>query len=198
MVAIAGIVLAAGLSRRMGEAKLLLPLEGRPVVRHVAERLLGAGLDPVVVVAGAEHLAIGAALAGLAVKLVVNPRPEAGQASSIRVGIAALPPDTAAALVALGDQPFVAGEIIAALLAAHERTGKAIVAPRYRDGRGNPVLFAKEVFPEIEHLSGDEGARSVVERDPGRVALVELDLPMPQDLDTPEDYARLRSPGNPV
>ncbi len=195
---IAGIVLAAGLSRRMGQAKVLLALEGRPVVRHVAERLLAAGLAPVIVVAGTEHLAIGAALAGLAVELVVNPHPETGQASSIRVGIGALPPATQAALIALGDQPFVTREIILVLLAALERTGKAIIAPRYREGRGNPVLFAREVFPELERLSGDQGARSVVERDPSRVALVDLDLPMPQDLDTPEDYARLRSPENPV
>jgi molybdenum cofactor cytidylyltransferase len=100
-------------------------------------------------------------------------------------------------LIALGDQPFLAGEIIPALLAARDRTGKAIVAPRYRDGRGNPVLFSRELFGELLDISGDQGARSVVERDPGRVGLVDLDLPMPQDLDTPADYDRLRTPGNP-
>ncbi len=195
---IAGIVLAAGLSRRMGQAKLLLPLQGRPVVSHVAERLLAAGLERVIVVAGREHPAIGSALAGLPVDLAVNPHPEAGQSGSIRVGIGALPPGTQAALIALGDQPFLAREIIPALLAALERTGKAIVAPRYREGRGNPVLFTRETFPELRGLSGDEGARSVIERDPRRVALVDFDLPMPQDLDTPADYDTLRSPGNPV
>ena len=195
---VAGIVLAAGLSRRMGQAKLLLPLEGRPVVRHVAECLLAAGCEPVIVVTGTEHLAIAAALRGLSVELVVNRQPEAGQASSIRVGIGALPPAVGAALVALGDQPFLAPEIIPALRATAERTGKAIVAPRYRDGRGNPVLFTREVFPELHRLSGDQGARSVVERDPSRVVLVDFDLPMPPDLDTPEDYARLRSPQDPV
>jgi molybdenum cofactor cytidylyltransferase len=195
---IAGIVLAAGLSRRMGQAKLLLPLQGRPVVRHVVERLLAAGLDRVIVVAGSEHRAIGAALTGLPVEIAVNPHPETGQAGSLRVGIGALPPETRAVLVTLGDQPFLAPEVVPALLAALERTGKAIVAPRYRDGRGNPVLFGREVFGELLEIAGDEGARSVVARDPSRVALVDFDFPMPQDLDTPEDYQSLRSPPKPV
>jgi molybdenum cofactor cytidylyltransferase len=195
---IAGIVLAAGLSRRMGRPKVLLPLDGQPVVRHVVHTLITACLDPIIVVAGTEHLAIGAALSGLATTLALNPHPESGQASSIRVGIAALPRTTTAAVVALGDQPLVPSEVIKGLLAARERTGKAIVAPRYRDGRGNPVLFARETFAEIEQLSGDRGARSVIERDPSRVAIVDFDLAMPQDVDTPEDYARLRTPENPV
>jgi len=109
-----------------------------------------------------------------------------------------LPAGTEAALIVLGDQPFLPGEIIPALVTARARTGKAIVAPRYRDGRGNPVLFTRQVFPELLGIAGDQGARSVVERDPDRVALVDFDFPMPPDLDTPEDYDNLRSPGKPV
>ena len=197
-MAIAGVVLAAGLSRRMGQAKLLLPLEGRPVVRHVVERLLAAGLDPLIVVTGREDRAIRAALGDLDVIVVVNPHPEAGQAGSVKVGIAAVPADAPAALVALGDQPFVSGQVIVTLLEARAGAGRAIVAPRYREGRGNPVLFSREVFVELVEISGDQGARAVLERDPSRVTLVDVDLPMPQDLDTPEDYAKLRRAGNPV
>ena len=134
-----------------------------------------------------------AALAGLPVEVAVNENPEAGQASSIRAGVAALPPETEAALIVLGDQPFLPPEIIPALVAALARTGQAIAAPRYRDGRGNPVLFARETFSELLAIAGDQGARPVLERDPGRVALVDFDFQMPQDLDTPEDYDRLRS-----
>jgi molybdenum cofactor cytidylyltransferase len=195
---IAGIVLAAGLSRRMGEPKLLLPIEGRPVVRIAVEGLLAAGLAPVVVVTGTEHQALAGALAGLPVALVNNPSPEAGQAGSIRVGIGALPPDTEAVLIALGDQPFLPPGVIAGLVSAFRATGKAIVAPRYREGRGNPVLFGRESFPELRAISGDQGARAVVERDPERVALVEIDLPMPLDVDTPEDYGRFRTPEHTV
>ena len=193
-----GILLAAGLSRRMGQTKLLLPLGGQPVIRRSAECVLAGGVEELIVVTGAEHGALDLALAGLPVRLVMNPRPEAGQGSSISVGIGALSARTRAALIALGDQPSLPREVIPALLAAFTRTGTAIVAPRYREGRGNPVLFGREVFPELLDLSGDRGARSVVERDPGRVLLVDFDLTMPPDLDTGDDYDRLRSQHEPV
>lgn len=195
---IAAILLAAGLSRRMGQAKLLLDLGGQPVIRRSAECVLAGGVDELTVVTGVEHGALGSALAGLPVRLVVNPSPEAGQGSSISVGIGALSAGTRAALIALGDQPWLPREVIPALLAALARTGTAIVAPRYREGRGNPVLFSRAVFPELLELSGDRGARSVIERDPGRVLLVDLDLATPADLDTRADYDRLRSQGEPV
>ena len=83
-------------------------------------------------------------------------------------------------------------------MAALRTSAKAIVAPRYRDGRGNPVLFGRQVFAELLTLAGDQGARAVVERDPGRVALVDFELPMPKDIDTPDDYDSLRSAGHPV
>ena len=189
---IAGVVLAAGLSRRMGRAKLLLSIEGRPVIRIAVEGVLAASLTPVVVVTGAEHRELEQALAGLPVTLVNNPSPEAGQASSMRIGINALPHDAEAVVIALGDQPFVPPIVIDGLLGARRATSAAIVAPRYRDGRGNPVLFGREIFPELLEVSGDEGARSVIARDSARVTLVDFEFPMPQDVDTPEDYARLR------
>jgi molybdenum cofactor cytidylyltransferase len=195
---VTAIVLAAGLSRRMGRAKLLLPLEGRPVIRITVEHVLASGIPRVVVVTGPEPRQVTEALIGLPVSFAVNPAPEAGQASSIRIGVNAVPPETEAALVALGDQPFLPAGVIASLLAARRSTMTPIVAPRYRDGRGNPVLFGREMFPELKELSGDQGARSIIERDPRRVTLVDFDFPMPQDLDTPEDYGRLRAPHNPV
>jgi molybdenum cofactor cytidylyltransferase len=191
----AAVVLAAGLSRRMGQAKLLLPIRGRPVVRLTVECVLASGIDTVVVVSGREHEVLAEALSGLPVRFAVNPTPEAGQSSSIRVGIAALPERTDAALIVLGDQPFLSREIIPALLAAFTRTGKPIVVPRYRDGRGNPVLFGRAMFPELAQIVGDQGARALIERDPSRVAGVEFDSPMPQDIDTPDDYDRLQRHG---
>jgi molybdenum cofactor cytidylyltransferase len=181
----------------MGRAKLLLPLGGRPVIRITVENVLASGVTHVVVVTGAEHRELTEALAGLPVTLVDNPSPEAGQASSIRIGVGALPRETDAALIVLGDQPFLPPGVIHSLLAAFRRTASPIVAPRYLDGRGNPVLFARETFAELLELTGDQGARSIIERDPSRVALVDFDLPMPQDVDTPEDYARLQPPGQP-
>jgi molybdenum cofactor cytidylyltransferase len=192
----AAIVLAAGLSRRMGRPKLLLEFKGRPVIRHAVERVIAAGLHPVLVVTGAEHDALARALAGLEVQLAVNPTPESGQGSSVGVGVSALPARTDAVLIALGDQPGVPAEVIPALIEALKQPGKAIAAPRYADGLGNPVLFGSSVFQELLALGGDRGARSVIERDPSRLAVVEVASPMPRDIDTPEDYESLSAPDN--
>ncbi|MBI2543995.1 MAG: nucleotidyltransferase family protein [Candidatus Rokubacteria bacterium] len=173
---IAGIVLAAGLSLRMGRAKLLLDWGGKPVVRRVVEQVKAGGVDEVVVVLGREAQGIREALCG----------------------VAARGPGVSAALIALGDQPALPPEVIPRLLQTFRETAKAIVAPLYRGVQGNPVLFAAAVFPELRALTGDRGARSVVEKDPPRVALVSFDLPMPADLDTFEDYERLRPRVNPV
>jgi len=187
---IAGIVLAAGYARRMGRQKLLLELAGKPVVRWSVEGLVPYVGD-VVVVTGEDSTAIRGALAGLDVRFAVNPRPHEGQGSSIAIGARALKPWTVAALVALGDQPRVPADVVPALLAVRARTGKAIVVPVYRGVQGTPVLFAAAVFPELVALGGDTGARSVVGAWPERVERVAFDHPMPPDVDTPEDYARL-------
>jgi molybdenum cofactor cytidylyltransferase len=192
----AAIVLAAGLSRRMGRPKLLLELKGRPVIRHAVECVIAAGIHPVLVVTGAEHDALARALAGLEVQLEVNPTPESGQGSSVGVGVRALPPGIDAVLIALGDQPGVPAAVIPALIEALKQPGKAIAAPRYADGLGNPVLFASSVFQEILALGGDRGARAVIERDPSRLAIVDNGSPMPRDIDTPEDYESLSAPDN--
>ena len=190
---IAGVVLAAGLSRRMGRPKLTLDLDGRPVIRHTVEALTGAGIEDLVVVVPPASAALEAALAGLPVRFAINPMPEAGQAGSVVAGVRALSPAAEAALVALGDQPHVPRAVLVGLCEAHRATRLPIVAPRYREGRGNPVLFASAVFPELLRLTGDQGARGVIDADPTRVALVPFDLPMPRDLDTPDDYESVRA-----
>jgi molybdenum cofactor cytidylyltransferase len=196
----AAIVLAAGLSRRMGQPKLLLPVEGVPVIRRTVQRLLDAGIETVLVVVGPgpDAALIASALDGLPVTLVTNPAPGRGQASSIVAGLGALDAQAEAALIALGDQPTVSPSVIRALVAARDRSGLPIAVPVYRDGRGNPVLFARATFAELLALAGDRGARVVVERDPSRVVVVAVDAPMPPDIDTPDDYERLQASDNPV
>jgi molybdenum cofactor cytidylyltransferase len=187
---IAAVILAAGLARRMGRQKLLLEVAGKTVVRWSVEAVR-PHVDDLVVVTGADDAGIRTALEGLSPRFAVNPRPQAGQGSSIAVGMAALRPGTSAVLIALGDQPRLPDGVIAALLRARDETGRAIVAPVYRGVQGTPVLFTAEVFSELAALDGDAGARSIVQVRPERVARVPIDAPMPLDVDTPEDYARL-------
>src|SRR3972149_4160035 len=165
---IAGVVLAAGLSLRMGRAKLLLDWGGRPVIRRAVEQVKAGRVDEVLVVLGHEAPTIREALKGLPVRFVENPEPEAGQASSIACGVSALGPGVGAALIALGDQPALPPEVIPRLLQTFHETGKAIVAPLYRGVQGNPVLFAAAVFPELRALTGDRGARGGRAPRPGR------------------------------
>jgi len=187
---IAGVVLAAGLARRMGRQKLLLQLQGKAVVRWAVERIIGH-VEDVVIVTGPDDPAIRQALGDLAVRFVANPRPQDGQGSSIAVGVGALKPWTRAALITLGDQPRIPDAVVRVLLESFQRSGKAIVAPVYRDVQGTPVVFSSEVFAELRALTGDAGARAVVKAHPERVETVAFDLAMPPDVDTPEDYAKL-------
>jgi molybdenum cofactor cytidylyltransferase len=187
---IAAVVLAAGASRRFGSQKLLADLRGKPVVRWSVETVLEARPGEVIVVVGHEGDAVRAALDGLEVRAVVNDLWPSGLSSSIRAGIAALGPDADGVLIALGDQPGLHGGVVSALLDACSEGGKAIVVPSYRGERGHPVIFGSEIFPELLDLRGDRGARDVIARDPSRVTRVELDLPLPMDVDT---VAELRS-----
>jgi molybdenum cofactor cytidylyltransferase len=187
---IAGIVLAAGFARRMGRQKLVLAVRGAPIVRLSVEALR-PHVDDLVVVTGRDDSAVREALTGVDVRFAINPRPQDGQGSSIAVGVGALTPWTSAVLIALGDQPRVPTAVAPALLEAWKRTGKPIVAPVYHGTQGTPVLFAVDVFAELRALSGDGGARAVVQARRERVEMIAIDAPMPADVDTPEDYARL-------
>jgi molybdenum cofactor cytidylyltransferase len=188
----AAIILAAGSASRMGRLKQLLDWGGRPLVRVVAEHALAARLDRVLVVVGAAGDAVTAALVGLPVDIVENPAYGEGQSTSLRAGVIALGPEVGAALVLLGDQPFVTPAIVEQLVGAWRVSDAAIVAPLYRGQRGNPVLFARAVFAELMAIQGDQGARAILAADPARVRTVLFDDDLPlADIDTPEDYERL-------
>lgn len=174
----------------MGRQKLLLALGGKAILRWSVENLRGH-VDDLVVVTGGDAEAVRRALEGVAVRFAENPHPEAGQGSSIAIGVAAVAPSTRAVIIALGDQPRLPADVVPALVEAWRRTGKAIVAPMYKGIHGTPVLFAAEVFPELIALTGDMGARGVVAARSERVERVSFDIEMPADVDTPEDFARL-------
>lgn len=191
---IAALVLAAGQSRRMGTLnKLLISIDGKPMVRHAVEAVAAAGARPVIVVTGHERERVEAALAGLPVTFVDNPQHEGGLSTSLKSGLAALPEEIDAALVCLGDMPRVGEEDIRRLMAAfNPLEGRAIVLPTRRGKRGNPVLWAKRFFPEMREVAGDVGARHLIGLYPEAVAEVEMASDgVLTDIDTPQALARL-------
>ena len=170
---------------------MLAELSGRPLVRHAAERLLESRVDHVIVVVRPESAGIRAALRDLDVECVESEDASTGMSASLAAGLAALPADTEAVVVALGDQPEVSPEMIDHLIAAWGETGKSIVVPVYAGVRGHPVLFGREVFGELLVVRGDQGGREVIARDPGRVGQVPVEGPEPIDVDVREDLTRL-------
>lgn len=190
---IAGIVLAAGRSSRLGRPKQLLPIHGEPLLRYTLRRILASSLDEIIVIIGHEADAVRAAIADLPIEIVFNPDAALGQSTSVIAGLRTLAPDTEAAMVLLGDQPGVAPDVIDAIIAAWRETGAPIVAPRYLEGIANPVLFDRRVFSELATLEGDAGARRIVRahEKTGTLHLVPVAKPAPRDVDTEADYAAL-------
>jgi molybdenum cofactor cytidylyltransferase len=190
---IAGVILAAGSSSRLGRPKLLLPLHGEPLIRHTVRRALQSSLDEVIVVVGHEGEAVSAAIADLPVEIVPNPDSALGQSTSVVAGIEALAEPHAAVVFLLGDQPGIDPQAIDALIAAWKASHAPIVAPRYRDTIGNPVLFDRRIFPELRALGGDVGARAIIRKyqAKGELELVPVDASAPPDVDTEEDYTAM-------
>ncbi len=185
------VILAAGASTRMGSPKQLLPFEGKPLVVRAVEAALASPVWPVVVVLGAHADRIRPLLAEHPVLVAENPAWPEGMASSLREGIGTLQQFSRrldAALIALCDQPAFSAQVVARLLAAQQATGRGVVAVRYAGRNGAPALFRREHFATLTHLTGEEGARELLNGRPDVVATV--DLPeLAVDLDTPEDYA---------
>ncbi len=187
-----GVILAAGSSSRLGRAKQLLPLGDRPVLAHTIANALAASLAGVIVVLGHTADVIRAQIDFGPALVALNDRYAEGQSTSLHAGVAALPPDAAAALFILGDQPLIGPAVHEALIAAYRRTGAPIVQPSYDGQRGNPVLLARALFPELLQVTGDQGARNVIRAHAAEVVAVPIPGTTPtDDLDTEEDYQRL-------
>lgn len=189
----AGIILAAGESTRFGAPKQLLDWKGKPFVRHIAETALHARLEPVVVVTGFHHADVESALKDLPITIVHNLDYAQGQSASIKAGVHALPREIGSAMFLLSDQPQIPVEIIRALTEAHSRSLPAILAPLVlEERRANPVLFDNITFPALMQLTGDVGGRAIFDK--FRVEYLPWhDDTLILDVDTPEDYERLKS-----
>jgi molybdenum cofactor cytidylyltransferase len=197
MTRVGAVILAAGQSSRFRAAggsdptKLVAKLDGKPIVRRVVEAALAAKASPVVVVTGYARESVEATVADCDVELVFNPKFASGLASSLSVGLFAVPSDVLGALVLLGDMPEVGAPLIDALIDAFLARKDALAVVPLREGRrGNPVLLGRELFERATRLTGDEGARRLIGALGDRVVEVEAsDAGVTLDIDTPGDLA---------
>jgi molybdenum cofactor cytidylyltransferase len=186
---ICAVVLAAGLSRRMGTQKLLLPFGGTSLIGHVVDRVLQSEVERVNVVVGPHSEAIVAALEGRPVSLVINPCPEAEMLDSVRCGLRALTAEGDAVLLVLGDQPGLSPTLVNQLANAWRASGKLIAVPTHGGKRGHPLLFSTRFCPEILERYDDTGLRGLLRGHPDEVHEFHVSEPgILLDVDRPEDY----------
>jgi molybdenum cofactor cytidylyltransferase len=194
-MASAGLVLAAGSSRRMGSPKQLLAIDGRPLLEVVVAHACASRLDEVLVVLGAAADEIKSRVDLGRARVLVNPDHASGMASSLRAGLAALDSDVDRVMVILGDQPEIGGGLIDKLLDLQEQCGLPAAALSFNGLLHPPVVLERELWGDLMDLEGDVGCRAVIRARPELVARLSSgeDLNHPVDLDTPEDYRRLQS-----
>ncbi len=191
---VSAVILAAGSARRMGEQKLLLPVRGKAVLKWVLESVLASEIAEVVcVVPNLVLLPPQMAIRNPKLLWLANLAANAGQSTSVIAGLWAVDPASEGALFVVGDQPMVRAELINALVERFEKTTALIVAPGYNGETRNPVLFRRELFPELLELSGDKGGRGLIEKYRERTEIVEWHDELSfMDLDRREDYERLK------
>ncbi len=190
---VAGVVLAAGQSTRMGRNKMLLEIGGRTLVRRAVTTAFTAGLDPVLVVVGHQSDKVRGELSGLPCTPVLNGEYASGMNTSLRAGIVALPDDVAAAVVLLGDMPLVDAAMVRSLVEALRRGNRPLAVSIYGDVVAPPIAYGRALFPELRALTAEACGKSVIKRH--RAEATELRWPSETltDLDEPADVQRIRS-----
>jgi molybdenum cofactor cytidylyltransferase len=190
---IAGVVLAAGTSSRMGKNKLFLPLGGTSVLRRAVGTAAGAGLDPVLVVLGHESDRAAAELAGLSFTKVLNAEYSRGMNTSVRAGISAVPADSSGAVLMLADMPFVTAGMLRELIDRYRAADAPLVISTYGDVLAPPILYGRALFGELCALDGDGCGKRVVKAHRAEAIQVEWPPAALTDLDLPEDVERVRA-----
>jgi molybdenum cofactor cytidylyltransferase len=189
---ISGLVLGAGASQRFGPPKQLLPYRGTTMLGWVVEQAQRAtSLDEVVVVLGRAAAEVREQVDFGAARVVENPVFGEGCSSSYRSGIGAINPESSAIMIILGDRPGVTPEIINQLAYEWREQEGPIALCSYHGRKGHPMIFARSMFTELIDLHGDKAAWKLVDANEPVVQEVRFDLPYPDDINTPEDFARL-------
>lgn len=192
MIRVAAVVLAAGASRRMGRNKLLLPIEGEPMVHRTVRRVADAGCAPVVVVVGHEGDRVREALAALHAVTVTSPAPTGPTSASLHAGLRALPDDVDAVLVMLADMVQVTVPMLRTLVESAARGDAPLEVSRYGEVTAPPLVFPRALWPELLAWQGEGCGKSVVRAHAADARYHDWPADALQDVDTPEDYASLR------
>ncbi|MGC2398362.1 MAG: nucleotidyltransferase family protein [Acidobacteriaceae bacterium] len=194
---ISAVILAAGTSRRMGQPKQLLPMGESTMLAQTIENLFAAELEEIVLVLGSFAETIQRNLSSQLLqrlKIVLNHSYEQGIAGSLRVGLSSVDPRSSAALIVLGDQPFVHPRTLDLIVHEYRRSRAKIAVPVYREQRGNPVLLDRSVFAEAMALEGDVGCRAIFPQHLKEIMNVKVeDSGVLLDVDDPADYQRLNT-----
>jgi molybdenum cofactor cytidylyltransferase len=187
---IAGIIIAAGESKRLGRIKQLLPWRGKSLIEFIIQTARDCKLEPIQVILGANYDQIAPMINYPRVNIINNQRWKKGKGTSISLGINSLPESVKASFVFVVDQPFLNRKLINTLLNVYEIKKAEIVAPYIREIQSNPVLFDRSVFPELRKLKGDKGGRSIF-NDYRFEKLAWEDEKILWDIDTLADYEKL-------
>jgi molybdenum cofactor cytidylyltransferase len=192
---ISAIVLAAGLSTRMGRPKMSLPWNGSTVIERVIDQLLEAGIKSIVVVSGGAHEDVKRALIDRPVQIVLNPDYQNGEMLlSMQVGLRALPDDADAAMIVLGDQPQIEVRIVRGVIQEFEVTQAKLIVPSYQMRRGHPWVVDRSLWPQLLELKTPQTLRDFMNANSSAIHYLNVhNDSILQDMDTPEDYSRLQS-----
>jgi molybdenum cofactor cytidylyltransferase len=192
---VAGVVLAAGSSTRMGKNKLLFDLDGESLVRGAVRRAAAAGLDPVIAVLGHEAERVRRELDGLTPSclIVVNPAYASGINFSLKAGIAAVPASAGAAVVILADMPFVTAEMIGTLVTRYRESEAPLVISDYEGVNAPPMLYDRMLFEELRAMEGEGCGKQIVRQHRSEAVVVGWPAAALTDLDAPGDYERVQS-----
>jgi molybdenum cofactor cytidylyltransferase len=189
---VGAVILAAGASSRMGTNKLVLPVEGEPMVHRTVRRVRDAGFGPIVVVTGHEATRVQEALAPLDVMFAPSPDPTGPTSGSLHAGLRALPADVDAALVMLSDMVHVTTPMLHALLVGLAHGSEPLGVSRYGDVLAPPLVFRRALWPELLAWHGEGCGKAVVRAHEAEAMMYDWPVDALQDVDTPTDYESVR------
>lgn len=187
------LILAAGAATRMKRAKMLLPFASATILSHIVQEVQAIQPDSICLVTGCYHNEILNCINTSQLDIVYNENWRDGMAGSIRLGLSALLqkyPDLTWVLIVVSDQPYLNRELLTGMVTAQAESQKGIVAAKYQEITGTPVLFNQQYFEQLQQLQGDKGAGIILQQNPEDIATVSFPLGV-VDIDTPEDYERL-------